>query len=660
MDEGRYIALSHCWGSAQHCTLTSETLPEFKASIPWHILPKTFQDATIFSTKLDVYYIWIDALCIIQDDPTDWEIESAKMADIYQDSYLTLAATGSSNDVGGCFPPGEYPATAAEYELSVRRSLFHSHHIMVRKKVEHWTWPPSKASTDIHPLLSRGWAFQERILSPRVLHFCKQELLWECRGETVCECGSLPTLSEMKKHFLVTGNPEEPGPPNDSLSNTSPPEPVLVHEPFSGLLTGYPLESTDGFGRAVTASSISRPFVDSNSQPKEKGTRRKPWRRVFRKTKVKKAHEESEAETLEQRGLKGKERKKKVEKLDEESEVETLEQMRTDEALEQQWRLTEEEWKKKVVGNVLMRDAAENWHRVIEQYSALNLTIQTDRLPALSGLAVRSSPILGGYLSGLWTENIVSDLMWRVNLLEVGTGRGDEYISPTWSWASITGPVTYWTKAKNGVPTFPREQVPPLAVSELQNRVRRSSFAGKVEIIGTNPYGIISSGTLIVDGYLKPARLLWVSTRTGGSRGKFDAKVEPVPLKYDLEINPAAMRPGYNQFDLELGFANMWVPPGLGILREHEHLDPDGFPYLELPFFADYILREEGPHQIPDKGSLTLLLLHPSICLVLKADESQSMTYRRVGIVRQPWEQVSIYGVDWMLGSEFKKEIRII
>jgi hypothetical protein len=139
MEKGRYIALSHCWGSAQHCTLTSKTLPEFKFSIPWHILPKTFQDAIIFSTKLDVYYIWIDALCIIQDAPTDLEIESAKMADIYQDSYLTLAATGSSNDVGGCFPRGEYPATAAEYELSVRRSLFHSHHIMVRKKVEHWT-----------------------------------------------------------------------------------------------------------------------------------------------------------------------------------------------------------------------------------------------------------------------------------------------------------------------------------------------------------------------------------------------------------------------------------------------------------------------------------------------------------------------------------------
>jgi hypothetical protein len=589
MEKGRYIALSHCWGSVQHCTLTSRTLPEFKSSIPWHILPKTFQDAIIFSTKLDVYYIWIDALCIIQDDPTDWEIESAKMADIYQDSYLTLAATGSSNDVGGCFPPGESATIAAEYQLSVRRSLFHSHHIMARKKVTHWAWPPSKASANVHPLLSRGWAFQERILSPRVLHFCKEELLWECRGETVCECGSLPGFPEMKKHFFVARNPEEPE-PSDPHSNISLPEP----EPSSGFRTGYAAESTGNFGRATTASSISRPFVESDSQRKEKVTRHKLWRRVFKRNKVKNVHE-SEAETLEQRRL-------------------------------------QEEWKR-VVRNISVPDAAENWHRIIEQYSALNLTVQTDRLPALSGLAVRSSPILGRYLSGLWKDNLVSDLMWRVNLLEVGIGRGGDYISPSWSWASITGPVTYWTEAENEIPKFPEHQLPPVAVGELEDRVRLISVSGKVEIIGTNPYGRIGSGTLIVDGYLKPAQLRWVSTRTGGSGGNSEVKVEPVPLKYDLEINPAVT---------------------------NEHNSAFHFPYLELPFFADYILREDGPHQIPDNGSLTLLLLHPSICLVLRAVEDQAMTYRRVGIVRQPWEQVSIYDVDWMFGSRFMEGIRII
>jgi hypothetical protein len=196
--------------------------------------------------------------------------------------------------------------------------------------------------------------------------------------------------------------------------------------------------------------------------------------------------------------------------------------------------------------------------------------------------------------------------------------RALEYISPSWSWASITGPVTYWTEAENEIPKFPKYQV-PFAVSELQERVRLSPFSGKIDIIGTNPYGRIGSGTLIVDGYLKPARL--------------EAKVESVPLKYDLEINPAVM---------------------------NEHENAFYFPYLELPFFADYILREDGPHQIPDNGSLSLLLLHPSICLVLTAVEDQAMTYRSVGIVRQPWEQVSIYGVDWMRGFQFKKGIRII
>jgi len=147
---GRYIALSHLWGSAQHCTLTFKNLLEYQSSISWNILPKTFQDAIIFCTMLEVHYIWIEALCIIQDDPTDWEIESAKVADVYQQSYLTLAATGSSDDRGGCFPAIDLAVSkSTEYELT---TPFKSPRIIARKKVEHWTRPLSKASAYTHPV----------------------------------------------------------------------------------------------------------------------------------------------------------------------------------------------------------------------------------------------------------------------------------------------------------------------------------------------------------------------------------------------------------------------------------------------------------------------------------------------------------------------------
>jgi hypothetical protein len=77
----RYFALSHCWGNAQSCITTLDDLEERKEGIDWDELPKTFQDAIQYTLMLGVEYIWIDSLCILQDDEEDWEIESSKMAD---------------------------------------------------------------------------------------------------------------------------------------------------------------------------------------------------------------------------------------------------------------------------------------------------------------------------------------------------------------------------------------------------------------------------------------------------------------------------------------------------------------------------------------------------------------------------------------------------
>lgn len=73
-------------------------------------LPTTFQHAVIITQKLDVRFLWIDSLCIVQDDPSDWEVEASKMASIYSASFLTIAAVSSFNGNGGCIP--EYPPSA--------------------------------------------------------------------------------------------------------------------------------------------------------------------------------------------------------------------------------------------------------------------------------------------------------------------------------------------------------------------------------------------------------------------------------------------------------------------------------------------------------------------------------------------------------------------
>mgnify|MGYP005989207325 CR=1 FL=1 len=78
-------------------------MAEFEAGIETDLLPKTFQDAMEVARFLEGRYIWIDSLCIIQDNNADWEENAVVMGDVYQNTYLTLSATASSNSSEGLF-----------------------------------------------------------------------------------------------------------------------------------------------------------------------------------------------------------------------------------------------------------------------------------------------------------------------------------------------------------------------------------------------------------------------------------------------------------------------------------------------------------------------------------------------------------------------------
>jgi hypothetical protein len=101
--KGCYATLSHCWGAAHFISTKRETLEKHKTSIEWDELPKTFQDAIVVARALGIRFLWIDSLCIVQDDKADWERESRCMATIYSKSFLNIAATGSADSTGGCF-----------------------------------------------------------------------------------------------------------------------------------------------------------------------------------------------------------------------------------------------------------------------------------------------------------------------------------------------------------------------------------------------------------------------------------------------------------------------------------------------------------------------------------------------------------------------------
>lgn len=194
-ESGRYTALSHCWGKMQIIRTTKATLEQMKKGIPWASLSKTFQDAITLTRQLGVQYIWIDSLCIVQDDRYDWEIESATMAAVYQNAYLTIAASLAADGSGGCFSRREIPTRFAGFFFDAAESRDYG--VYVRESFSHDEFSTDNTGTASlsNPLLSRAWTFQERGLSTRILHFGRAELLWECRTTKDCECGKYESMA---------------------------------------------------------------------------------------------------------------------------------------------------------------------------------------------------------------------------------------------------------------------------------------------------------------------------------------------------------------------------------------------------------------------------------------------------------------------------------
>ena len=197
-----YATLSHRWGDLQPLCLKLDNIADFRQRIPWNSLPKTFQQAIMFARRLDIPYLWIDSLCIIQDSREDWLIQSGKMAAIYEHSEITIAATSAADAQEGCYvEPGllhkgcvtdgtrKVPVTDGHEGVSTLLARASADHPVIYMKVVFKHALPQHFNDHNLPLLQRGWVYQERLLSPRLLHFGPIDLIWECNEKRHCFCG---------------------------------------------------------------------------------------------------------------------------------------------------------------------------------------------------------------------------------------------------------------------------------------------------------------------------------------------------------------------------------------------------------------------------------------------------------------------------------------
>ncbi|TQN67300.1 hypothetical protein CSHISOI_08167 [Colletotrichum shisoi] len=172
---GRYCALSHCWGPEDKRPLRTlrGNITDHLASISWDKLPATFQDAVTLTRDLGIEYLWIDSLCIVQDDKKDWLDESKKMASVYRRATLVIAAVSSEDCTQGLSKP-ERPEP-----LTFHVPFYNTQEGSPQSGYNIAELQNPCGGID-GPLRERAWAFQEWYLGRRKVFFTSEGINWKC------------------------------------------------------------------------------------------------------------------------------------------------------------------------------------------------------------------------------------------------------------------------------------------------------------------------------------------------------------------------------------------------------------------------------------------------------------------------------------------------
>lgn len=337
------------------------------------------------------------------------------MDQVYKNAYVTLAATSAATSHDGFLqrsPAPENPITLAYYSRD--RSLCHS---MVYLAATDGHINSFEKSVDCAAWNDRGWTFQERYLSQRVLHFCKDQAYFECH----------------------------------TVYKTESNDPV----PFVPM--GSTISPSDS---EVTSSTVS-------------------------------------VELLDQSDLVG------VDERDTELVIDNVGSL-------------EEGYATDTIVHASNR-IYERWYKLAAQYSNRKLTYESDKLPAISGLAREMAQSTHDeYLAGIWKGDLSQGLLWIWRDGGEALRQPERYRGPSWSWVSLDGQITWpnrWDSSK-WVPLGPQSEI---ALRFVEADIRTPN---------DNPYGRASKATLKVDAAIVP-----IIIHEGKAKKRFG------DFPYDLEHN---------------------------------------------------------------------------------------------------------------------------
>jgi hypothetical protein len=176
--ESKYAALTYCWGVAtQSVALKKENIDALSSNIPLDYLDPTIKDAIFMTRALGLRYLWVDALCIMQDDSDAAGEELRSMAKIYNNAAVTISASCASSVQDGFL------------QLRLTREWLHPYgSVQLPYRCRDGTlgrienFRRRQYNGNAEPINRRAWTMQEQLLSPRLVIFGKDAVVWECQS----------------------------------------------------------------------------------------------------------------------------------------------------------------------------------------------------------------------------------------------------------------------------------------------------------------------------------------------------------------------------------------------------------------------------------------------------------------------------------------------
>ncbi|KAK5692283.1 hypothetical protein LTR17_025412 [Elasticomyces elasticus] len=482
-----YATLSHCWGSYMPLKLEEFRVIQYRKRIPLKNISPVFRDAIEVSHALNLRYIWIDSLCIIQDSEEDWQTESAMMCDIYSYCHLNIAADDAEDGSWGLFR-GRTPADLQPIHIVVTTkgaSPYNSEFLKPGDMLEAGNYVlfdmhSWKHQIDNSPLEKRGWVLQERAMSPRTIHFGKTQIFWECRqlacNEVFPDGFFKGTIRRKAKAFL-------------SIDRKG----TEALRAYKQLKSKQDLEDKleDEMRETQNASRFGEPFSETVA--------RGIWHRTCPRNLTVEDYFPPDLQPYSLLGL----------------EARHLDELRLPPRIKadiQQWNLAICPTNFEPPLYRYMSTVQQRWCDIVMAYTECSLSYTSDKLVAIAGMAQMMSKFTQcQYLGGLWRKDLEHQLLWKV-VSVMPKAAQNEPRGPSWSWASVDGGVE-WQYWQGGFD--------PGGFGDIRWLARVESC--EVKTITPNLFGQVASGSLVITGPLSVLKLHVYPPQSGVQKDTLEA-----------------------------------------------------------------------------------------------------------------------------------------